>query len=126
MKSRICDSRIFPGKLLPQLTTSSLLRPDRRAFATWTIALVIGIVFALQLTFDATAQTTLLVRMGALVASLSGVITVTVTLKKVSCGTEVSVEQAGVPAVIPAEACYLGWQESLAQLAHLVEPEIPN
>lgn len=58
--------------------------------------------------------------------NLSGVITVTVTLKKVSCGTEVSVEQAGVPAVIPAEACYLGWQESLAQLAHLVEPEIPN
>jgi uncharacterized protein YndB with AHSA1/START domain len=58
--------------------------------------------------------------------NLSGVITVTVTLKKVSCGTEVGVEQAGVPAVIPAEACYLGWQESLAQLAKLVEPEIPN
>lgn len=58
--------------------------------------------------------------------NLPGVITVTVTLKKVSCGTEVNIEQAGVPAVIPAEACYLGWQESLVQLAMLVEPEIPN
>ena len=50
----------------------------------------------------------------------------TVTLRKVLCGTELHVEQAGVPAVIPAEMCYLGWQESLAQLAQLVEPEIPN
>jgi uncharacterized protein YndB with AHSA1/START domain len=58
--------------------------------------------------------------------NLPGEITVTVTLKKVLCGTELHVEQAGVPAVIPAEMCYLGWQESLAQLAHLVEPEIPN
>lgn len=58
--------------------------------------------------------------------NLPGVITVTVNLKKVSCGTEVNIEQAGVPAVIPAEACYLGWQESLTQLAMLVEPEIPN
>ena len=58
--------------------------------------------------------------------NLPGVITVTVTLKKVLCGTELSIEQAGVPAVIPAEMCYLGWQESLAQLAHLVEPEIPG
>jgi uncharacterized protein YndB with AHSA1/START domain len=58
--------------------------------------------------------------------NLSGVITVTVTLKKVACGTELNVEQAGVPAVIPAEMCYLGWQESLAQLAQLVEPEIPG
>ena len=58
--------------------------------------------------------------------NLPGVITVTVTLKKVSCGTEVNIEQAGVPAVIPAEMCYLGWQESLGQLATLVEPEIPN
>lgn len=58
--------------------------------------------------------------------NLPGVITVTVVLKKVSCGTEVNIEQAGVPAVIPAEACYLGWQESLAQLAQLVEPEIPG
>ena len=51
---------------------------------------------------------------------------VTVTLKKVSCGTEVNIVQEGVPAVIPAEACYLGWQESLTQLTMLVEPEIPN
>jgi uncharacterized protein YndB with AHSA1/START domain len=58
--------------------------------------------------------------------NLPGVITVTITLKKVSCGTELNIEQAGVPAVIPAEACYLGWQESLSQLAQLVEPEIPN
>jgi uncharacterized protein YndB with AHSA1/START domain len=58
--------------------------------------------------------------------NLPGEIKVTVNLKKVSCGTEVNIEQAGVPAVIPAEACYLGWQESLIQLAMLVEPEIPN
>lgn len=58
--------------------------------------------------------------------NLPGVITVTVTLKKVLGGTEVHVEQAGVPAVIPAEMCYLGWQESFEQLAKLVEPEIPN
>jgi uncharacterized protein YndB with AHSA1/START domain len=58
--------------------------------------------------------------------NLPGMMTVTVTLKKVSCGTEVSIEQAGVPEVIPAEACYLGWQESIGQLAQLVEPEIPN
>jgi uncharacterized protein YndB with AHSA1/START domain len=58
--------------------------------------------------------------------NLSGEITVTVTLKQVLCGTEVHIEQAGVPAVIPAEMCYLGWQDSLTQLAQLVEPEIPN
>lgn len=58
--------------------------------------------------------------------NLPGEIVVTVTLKKVSCGTELNVVQEGVPAVIPAEACYLGWQESLVQLAMLVEPEIPN
>lgn len=58
--------------------------------------------------------------------NLPGEITVTVLLKKVLCGTEVHIEQAGVPAVIPAEMCYLGWQESLLQLATLVEPEIPN
>ncbi len=58
--------------------------------------------------------------------NLPGEMTVTVNLKKVSCGTEVNIEQAGVPAMIPAEACYLGWQESLTQLAMLVEPEIPN
>jgi uncharacterized protein YndB with AHSA1/START domain len=58
--------------------------------------------------------------------NLPGEMTVTVNLKKVSCGTDVNIEQSGVPAVIPAEACYLGWQESLCQLAALVEPEIPN
>ena len=58
--------------------------------------------------------------------NLPGVIQVTVNLKKVSCGTEVNIVQEGVPAVIPAEACYLGWQESLGQLATLVEPDIPN
>ena len=58
--------------------------------------------------------------------NLPGEIEVTVTLKKVSCGTELNIVQAGVPAVIPAEACYLGWQDSLTQLAALVEPDIPN
>ena len=58
--------------------------------------------------------------------SLPGEMQATITLKKVSCGTELNVVQEGVPAVIPAEACYLGWQESLAQLAKLVEPEIPD
>ena len=58
--------------------------------------------------------------------NMPGEINVTVTLKKVSCGTEVNIVQAGVPAAIPAEACYLGWQESLIQLAMLVEPEISN
>ncbi len=58
--------------------------------------------------------------------NLPGEMTVTVNLKTVVCGTEVNIEQAGVPAVIPAEMCYLGWQESLAQLAQLVEPDIPN
>ena len=58
--------------------------------------------------------------------NLSGEMTTTITLKKVSCGTELNVVQEGVPDVIPAEACYLGWQESLALLAKLVEPEIPD
>jgi uncharacterized protein YndB with AHSA1/START domain len=58
--------------------------------------------------------------------NLPGEMTVTVTLKAVICGTEVNIEQAGIPELIPAEMCYLGWQESLFQLAHLVEPEIPN
>lgn len=58
--------------------------------------------------------------------NLPGEIQVTVTFKEVSCGTELNVVQEGVPAVIPAEMCYLGWQESLLQLAKLVEPEIPN
>ena len=58
--------------------------------------------------------------------NLPGVITVTVTLKQSGFGTEMNVVQEGVPAVIPAEACYLGWQESLILLAKLVEPEIPD
>jgi uncharacterized protein YndB with AHSA1/START domain len=57
---------------------------------------------------------------------LPGEMSVTVTLKKVSCGTELSIVQDGVPDVIPAEACYLGWQESLVLLAKVVEPEIPD
>ena len=57
-------------------------------------------------------------------ANLPGEMQVTVSLKKVSVGTEVSIEQTGVPDVIPPEACYLGWQESLRNLARLVEPEI--
>ena len=57
---------------------------------------------------------------------LPGEMQVTVTLKKVSCGTEINIVQEGVPDVIPAEACYLGWQESLMQLANLVDPEIPG
>jgi uncharacterized protein YndB with AHSA1/START domain len=56
--------------------------------------------------------------------NLPGDIQVTVRLKKVSMGTEVNIVQDGVPDVIPAEACYLGWQESLSQLADLVEPDI--
>ena len=58
--------------------------------------------------------------------NLPGEMQVTITLKKVSCGTELEIVQEGMPAVIPIEQCYLGWQESLAQLAHLVEPEIPD
>lgn len=58
--------------------------------------------------------------------NLPGEMQVTVTLKQVSVGTELSIEQAGIPAVIPVEACYLGWQQSLAQLALVVEPHIPN
>ena len=56
--------------------------------------------------------------------NLPGEMTITVRLKAVSCGTELSIEQAGVPEMIPLEACYLGWQESLRKLAKLVEPEI--
>jgi uncharacterized protein YndB with AHSA1/START domain len=58
--------------------------------------------------------------------NLPGEMLTTVTLKKVSVGTELNIVQEGVPAFIPAEACYLGWQESLTQLAKLVEPEIPD
>jgi uncharacterized protein YndB with AHSA1/START domain len=58
--------------------------------------------------------------------NLAGEMQTTVSLKKVSCGTEVTVVQEGVPAVIPPDACYLGWQESLTLLAKLVEAEIPD
>jgi uncharacterized protein YndB with AHSA1/START domain len=58
--------------------------------------------------------------------NLPGEMQVTVTLRQVLVGTEVHIEQAGVPAIIPPEMCYLGWQESLLNLAALVEPEIPN
>jgi uncharacterized protein YndB with AHSA1/START domain len=57
---------------------------------------------------------------------LPGEIVVTVSLKKVSVGTEVTISQENTPAAIPAEACYLGWQESLLNLARLVEPHIPD
>jgi uncharacterized protein YndB with AHSA1/START domain len=56
--------------------------------------------------------------------NLPGEIQVTVTLKKVSVGTEINIVQEGLPDVIPLEACYLGWQQSLQNLARLVEPEI--
>ena len=58
--------------------------------------------------------------------NLPGEIQMSVTFKKVSCGTELNIVQEGVPDVIPAEACYLGWQESLTLLAKLVEAEIPD
>ena len=56
--------------------------------------------------------------------NLPGVMTVTVLLKEVFCGTELNITQEGVPSVIPAEACHMGWQESLILLAKLVEAEI--
>jgi uncharacterized protein YndB with AHSA1/START domain len=58
--------------------------------------------------------------------NLPGTMHVTIAFKKVFCGTELNITQEGVPDVIPAEACYLGWQESLALLAKLVEAEIPD
>jgi uncharacterized protein YndB with AHSA1/START domain len=58
--------------------------------------------------------------------NLPGTMQVTVTFKKVLVGTELNIVQEGVPDVIPAEACYLGWQESLTLLTQLVEPEIPD
>ena len=58
--------------------------------------------------------------------NLPGEMVVTVTLKKVSVGTELNIVQEGIPDAIPAEACYLGWQESLVLLAQLVEAEIPD
>ena len=58
--------------------------------------------------------------------NLSGEMHTTISLKSVSCGTELNIVQEGLPAVIPPEACYLGWQESLTLLAKLVEAEIPD
>jgi len=58
--------------------------------------------------------------------NLPGEMQTTIVLKKVSCGTELNITQEGIPAVIPSEACYLGWQESLSLLAKLVEAEIPD
>jgi uncharacterized protein YndB with AHSA1/START domain len=58
--------------------------------------------------------------------NLPGEMNVTVELKAVSCGTEISIVQEGIPDLIPTEMCYLGWQESLSQLAQLVEPDIPD
>jgi len=58
--------------------------------------------------------------------NLPGEMKTTVTLTQVSCGTEIDIMQEGIPEAIPLEMCYLGWQESLAQLANLVEPEIPD
>jgi uncharacterized protein YndB with AHSA1/START domain len=59
-------------------------------------------------------------------ANLPGQLEVTVLLKKVSAGTELSITQTGIPDMIPVEMCHLGWQDSLRQLASLVEPEIPD
>lgn len=56
--------------------------------------------------------------------NLPGEMTVTISFKEVMCGTEISIKQDGIPEMIPAEMCYLGWQESLIKLAQLVEPEI--
>jgi uncharacterized protein YndB with AHSA1/START domain len=58
--------------------------------------------------------------------NLPGEMQVTITLRTVLCGTELAIVQEGIPAAIPVEMCYLGWQESLAQLAHVVEPQIPD
>ena len=58
--------------------------------------------------------------------NLPGAMQVTIVLKQVSCGTEMDITQEGIPDVIPAEACYLGWQESLILLAKLVEAELPD
>jgi len=58
--------------------------------------------------------------------NLPGEMQVTITFRAVSCGTELAIVQEGLPSVIPVESCYLGWQESLSQLAQLVEPTIPD
>jgi uncharacterized protein YndB with AHSA1/START domain len=59
-------------------------------------------------------------------SNLVGEMQTTITLKKVSCGAELNIVQEGIPELIPTDACYLGWQESLAFLAKLVEPEFPD
>jgi uncharacterized protein YndB with AHSA1/START domain len=58
--------------------------------------------------------------------NMPGEMRTTVTLAQVSCGTEINIVQEGIPEAIPVEMCYLGWQECLAQLAKLVEPQIPD
>lgn len=58
--------------------------------------------------------------------NLSGQMDTTISLRQVSCGTEITIEQKGIPEAIPVEMCYLGWQESLGQLAKLVEPDISD
>jgi uncharacterized protein YndB with AHSA1/START domain len=58
--------------------------------------------------------------------NLAGEMQVTITLRKVLCGTDISIVQEGIPDMIPTEMCYLGWQQSLNLLALLVEPEIPD
>ena len=58
--------------------------------------------------------------------NLPGEMMVTITFRKVVCGTEVEIVQEGIPEMIPVEFCYLGWQESLSLLAYVVEPEIPD
>ena len=57
---------------------------------------------------------------------LPGLLVVTINFKPVLCGTDISITHENIPEAIPLEMCYLGWQESLAQLAHLVEPDIPG
>jgi uncharacterized protein YndB with AHSA1/START domain len=59
-------------------------------------------------------------------ANLPGEMITTITLREIFCGTEINITQEGLPSVIPVEMCYLGWQESLEQLAKLVDPEIPD
>ena len=58
--------------------------------------------------------------------NLPGEMTTTVSLRQVSCGTEIHIEQSGIPDMIPVEMCYLGWQESLDKMIRLVEPQIPD
>jgi len=58
--------------------------------------------------------------------NLPGEMQVTINIKQVFCGTDLNITQEGIPAMIPVEACYMGWQESLTLLANLVEPEIPD